>query len=72
MLAKKLGFLLMMVLVLVSLSLPANARRSCSGDDCGCGEAGIECRDSCGGNFNCIRACNKEVLACSRACCSCF
>lgn len=72
MLKKKLGFLAMMLLVLMSLSMSASATRSCSGDDCGCGLAGIECRAECNGNTACIRACTKEVIACSKACCSCF
>lgn len=71
MLAKKLGFLLMMVLFLVALvqTTPVSARR-CSGDLCGCGIAAQECRDACGGVLSCVRACNRESIECSKACCS--
>lgn len=69
MLVKKLGLLLVLVLVLVSLVAPASARRSCSGDDCGCGTAAQECRDACGPVWSCVRTCNQESLRCSKACC---
>ena len=70
MLAKKLGFLLMMLLVLVALARPSTSARACSGDDCGCGIYAQECRDSCGGNTACIRACTRESIQCAKACCA--
>jgi hypothetical protein len=72
MLAKKLGFLLMMLLVLVTLTQrPAAAcGGGCSGDLCGCGVAAQECVAECNGNFACIGACRRENIACSKACCS--
>ncbi|MBV9927221.1 MAG: hypothetical protein JOZ96_19545 [Acidobacteria bacterium] len=69
MLAKKLGFLLMMLLVLAALAKPAVSARACSGDDCGCGIMAQECRASCNGNFACIRGCNQESIQCAKACC---
>jgi len=71
MLAKKLGFLLMMVLVLAALvqTAPVSAQK-CSGDQCGCGVIAEECRAACGGVLACVRQCNKEAIECSKACCS--
>jgi len=69
MLVKKLGLLLVLVLFLVSLASPASARRSCSGDDCGCGLAAQECREACGPVWSCVSACNKQSIQCSKACC---
>jgi hypothetical protein len=70
MLAKKLGFLLMMLVALVALARPGVSARACSGDDCGCGIAAQECRDSCGGVLSCVRACNQESIRCAKACCA--
>jgi hypothetical protein len=72
MLVKKLGLLVVMLLVLVSVSMRASASRSCSGDDCGCYIYAQECRDSCAGNLTCVRACTRESVQCAKACCSCF
>lgn len=71
MLKKKLGFLVMLVLVLVSLWMPTTAKlaASCSGDDCGCGLAAQECRESCGPVWACNRTCNQESIRCSIECC---
>ncbi|MFL6333101.1 MAG: hypothetical protein ACJ754_07130 [Pyrinomonadaceae bacterium] len=69
MLAKKLGFLIMMLLVLVALSQRPAAACGCSGDECGCGIAAQECVAECNGNFTCIGACRRENIACSKACC---
>lgn len=71
MLVKKLGLLLVLVLFLVALAFPNAGARACSGDDCGCGVAGIECRESCGQNWSCVQACNRWVIQCSKACCIC-
>lgn len=71
MLVKKLGLLLVLVLFLVSLSMPASARRACSGDNCGCGVMAQECRESCNGVWACVSACNKESIQCAKACCGC-
>jgi hypothetical protein len=70
MLAKKLGFLVMMLLVLVALAQPATSARACSGDDCGCGIEAQECRNACGGVFACIRSCNQQSIQCAKACCA--
>jgi hypothetical protein len=72
MLSKKLVLLLMLVVLFVSLALPAAAKRSCSGDDCGCGIEGQACMAECPpGNTGCFAACRREVIACSKACCIC-
>jgi hypothetical protein len=70
MLAKKLGLLVLLLLVLVSLSVSTRTVRACSGDDCNCNEYAQKCRDSCDGNFACLRACTREALICARECCS--
>jgi hypothetical protein len=74
MLVKKLGMLLVLVMVLVTLAAPA-ARvgayaGACSGDDCGCGLIFNECRLECNGNLACISECKKCMIACSKACCA--
>ena len=70
MLAKKLGFLIMMLLVLVALARqPASACPGCSGDECGCGIEAQECVAECNGNFTCIGECRRENIACAKACC---
>ena len=70
MLAKKLGFLIMMLLVLVALARqPASAKCGCSGDECGCGVDAQECIAECNGNFACIGVCRRENIACAKACC---
>ena len=71
MLRKKLALLVMLLTLLVSLALPGGAG-ACSGDDCGCGIAAQECRDSCGGVLECVRQCNRESIACAKACCTPF
>ena len=71
MLKKRVVLLLMLLTLLFALALPTSARRSsCSGDDCGCGIAAQECRDSCAGNLACVRSCNRESIACAKACCA--
>ena len=75
MLTKKLGFLLMMLLVLVALMQPAPVAAcpgGCSGDYCGCGIEGNECRAECGGFLPCAQACTRAQIACSKACCGGF
>lgn len=69
MLVKKLGMLLVLVMVLVTLAAPAARVRACSGDDCGCGVAFNACRLQCAGNLSCISECRKDQIACSKACC---
>jgi hypothetical protein len=70
MLSKKLVLLFMLVMLLVSLAIPAAAKRSCSGDDCGCGLDGQACTATCApGQTACFAACRREVVACSKACC---
>jgi len=73
MLVKKLGMLLVLVMVLVTLAAPAarvgvNAQ-TCSGDDCGCGIIFNECRFECNGNLTCISECRRCQIECSKACC---
>ena len=70
MLVKKLGMLLVLVMVLATLAVPAARVRACSGDDCGCGVAFTECRFNCAGNLACISACKQCWIACSKACCT--
>ena len=69
MLVKKLGMLLVLVMVLVTLAAPATRVRACSGDDCGCGIIFNECRLQCAGNLSCISGCRQCQIACSKACC---
>jgi hypothetical protein len=71
MLVKKLGMLFVLLLVLVTLAVPAVRVGACSGDDCGCGVAFEECRLNCFGNLSCISVCRKENIKCSKACCGC-
>lgn len=69
MLKRKLGFLLMMLLVLSALVQPT-AARSCSGNDCGCDVAAAECREQCPPNdWRCNVACAREEKDCGIACC---
>lgn len=75
MLRKKLFLLLMLATLLVSLSTAGGAR-ACSGDQCGCGETAIWCRESCTlelpagpARFACMQTCNRESIACARECC---
>ena len=69
MLAKKLGFLLMMLLFMVALTHRPASACGCSGDECGCGISAQECIAECNGNFQCIGACRRENIACAKACC---
>jgi hypothetical protein len=69
MLVKKLGMLLVLVMVLVTLAAPATRVGACSGDDCGCGLIFEECRLECNGNLSCISGCKQCMIACSKACC---
>lgn len=70
MLVKKLGMLLVLVMVLATLAAPAARVRACSGDNCGCGVIFNECRLQCAGNLSCISECRRENVQCSIACCS--
>lgn len=74
MLRKKLLLLLMLVTLLASLSATGGAR-ACSGDNCDCGIYAAECRESCyelpagTARFACVQQCNRESIACAKACC---
>lgn len=67
--------LAMIVLTVLAVSaVPERAEASCSGDQCGCGEAAAECRSYCppagDPNFHyCMGECRSEWIACAIACC---
>jgi hypothetical protein len=59
--------------VVAVVAAPQRAE-ACSGDDCGCYLIGEECRATCPGvgqpgQQECMSACNKEVILCSKCCC---
>jgi hypothetical protein len=78
---KRLGYVCIMLCLILGatfVAAPPQAAASCSGDNCGCGEANNACAAECRVEHPCVACqaltlcmagCRREMRACATACC---